>query len=80
MSIAAILQRAKAAAAAISTTEVDAAWPPGARVGLVLPTRLGSQQTGLRGRVAFVEGGWIYWAAEDGHVHASRPDALRRLV
>jgi hypothetical protein len=60
--IASLLQRVKAAED----------WPPGLRV----VRDLGLEP--LEGRVAFVEDGWVYWAANDRHVHASRPDALKR--
>lgn len=82
MSIAALLERAKAAVATLpdSTAETTVAapssddpWPAGAWVELaiagVLPTF---------GRVAFVDDGWVHWTALDGCAHASRPDALRR--
>lgn len=63
-----LLQRAKA-------TEFAGGWPAGANVVREL-----AAVPPLRGRVAFVgEDGWVYWAAEDGCVHASRPDVLRRL-
>ena len=62
--IARLLERAKA---------VDD-WPP----GLPVVREVGGLEP-LHGRVAFVEEGWIYWAAEDGSNHASMPDALRRM-
>ncbi|MBX3260759.1 MAG: hypothetical protein KF782_13820 [Labilithrix sp.] len=49
-------------------------WPVGTHVERNLPA-----VDQLRGRVAFVDEGWIYWAAEDGHVHASSLDAVRRI-
>lgn len=61
--IVSLLQRAKAADE----------WPQGCRV----VRELGLER--LEGRVAFVDDGWIYWGADDGCVHASRPDALRKL-
>lgn len=33
----------------------------------------------LAGRVLFLEDGWVYWEGDDGHVHASRQDVLRRV-
>lgn len=32
-----------------------------------------------RGRVAFVDDGWVYWVDELGAVRASRPSVLRRI-
>lgn len=52
-------------------TMIDA-WPEGMHVERAFDQ--------LRGRVAFVDEGWIYWAAEDGHVHASRIDVVRKSV
>lgn len=71
--IAALLERAKAEVAEQTATPspVDP-WPLGAFVERTILDP-------LQGRVAFVEDGWVYWAAEDGHVHASRPDVLRRI-
>lgn len=51
-----------------------AEWP----AGLVVERHVGGVDR-LRGRVAFVEAGWIYWAADDGRVHASRADAVRKV-
>lgn len=33
----------------------------------------------LRGRVGFVDGDWVHWAAEEGSFHATKRDALREI-
>lgn len=48
-------------------------WPAGARVE---STICGGP---VRGTVGFVDDGWIYWLADNGDVHASRENALRRV-
>lgn len=65
MSIAALLARAKRELAG----EVTASFAQGDDV---------TNDEGHRGRVAFVEDGWVHWVAESGRVHASRPESLRR--
>lgn len=53
----------------------EADYPPGTRV-----VRSIDRLDELAGTVAFVDDGWIYWAADDGSAHASRPEILRRLT
>lgn len=72
--IARLLQRATARERDGELAEV---WPRGRRVRLALSG--GAALPHLHGRVAFVEDGWIYWVAEDGREHASKPDVLRRI-
>jgi hypothetical protein len=78
VSIAALLARAKAQAAALldgpDQEAADPTFPAGARVEL----EAGGFFT--RGRVAFVADGWVVWCEdESADIHASRPWALRRL-
>lgn len=63
--ISVLLQRAKAQLAEPSVARGDA---------------VELEVFGTRGRVAFVEDGWVVWAEDDGTVHASRPAALRRIT
>ncbi len=65
MSLAALLRRATAA-------ELAESWPYGAHVARTI-------YVPLEGRVVFVDGGFVYWAGEDRHIHASHPSALRRI-
>ena len=67
MSLSALLRRAK-------SVEAADGWQPGTRVGRAI-----DRLDDLRGRVGFVDAGWIYWVAEDGALHASTPDTLKRL-
>lgn len=66
MSIAAVLRRAQAQIAASD----------GFRVGCAVRRVYWPR---VRGRVAFIEDGWIYWRSEDRHTYASRPAAVERL-
>jgi hypothetical protein len=72
--IANVLARAKAAElrSTVETADDNGGWPAGAGVELDIAGVV------TRGRVAFVEDGWVYWGDDAGAVHATPAQHLRR--